>query len=138
VSQITIHFDGGCGPTNPGNKYGSYEVQISGKTGLVAKYKQFGWGTNNEAEFETLIAALERTRTYLIDAELPAAAFEVELFTDSTIVQNRIAGRNRTKKSEPQSRMFELNARCLEILILFKGFKIQWNPRSANVERFGH
>lgn len=137
MSLITIHFDGGCRPTNPGNKYGSYEIKLDG---LLFDRKTFelGHGTNNEAEFESLEKALVYVICHNIWEELHPHNYSVEIFTDSTILRNRIAGKNRSKKSEPQQRMFALAERCLALLACFKSFKIHWQPRQHNVERFGH
>ena len=49
-----IHFDGGCGPTNPGNMTGGVYCPTN-----QARYKfAFGHGTNNIAEWMALREAL--------------------------------------------------------------------------------
>jgi len=97
-----------------------------------------GFGTNNEAEFEAMIEALEWTASALDFGGFKLADYTVKLFTDSTIVRNRVLGRNKTRKSEPQARMNALAVKALEWLIRFKAFGIEWHGRENNVARFGH
>jgi len=138
VNLVTISFDGGCRPTNPGHKYGSWSITIGHSHPIDVIEQEFGWGTNNEAEFEALISALMHTRAILIKLNESASDYTVNIFTDSTIVRNRVKGLNRTNRSEPQRRMFELNAKVLSHLQHFAGHDIKWQPREFNVERFGH
>jgi ribonuclease HI len=135
---ITIYFDGGCRPTNPGNKYGSYEVTLAGKQIGAVNRQELGWGTNNEAEFEILILALNWTVKQLLAEELCPSDFRVVVVTDSTIVRNRINGQNKTNKGEAQRRMFSRNAGCLKWLRMFSSFTAEWRSRFENVARFGH
>ena len=138
MQTIEIHFDGGCRRTNPGNKYGSYEVLLDGTTVKTLYEMPLGWGTNNEAEFEILIVALEWSVLNLRDYGFDPGTYRLELFTDSTIVRNRLNGRNRTRKTEPQQRMFTRTQACLEFMAQFESVHVSWNPRERNVERFGH
>ena len=94
TETIQIHFDGGCRPTNPGNKYGSWEVLLNGKSVHKKGRVEFGWGTNNEAEFEALEGALSWCVENLRNGGFDSNSFRLEMFTDSTVVKNRVAGRN--------------------------------------------
>ena len=138
LSVITIYFDGGCRPTNPGNKYGSCEVMLDGTSVKTISEMALGWGTNNEAEFEILIVALEVTLHLLEDYGFDPKHYRVNLFTDSTIVRNRINGSNRTCRSDPQRRMFERATCCNGFLARFGTSEIHWHRRENNVARFGH
>ena len=135
---IEISFDGGCKPTNPGEKYGSFQI----KHGLVEIFKatriSFGWGTNNEAEYDALIRALLWVEEEMGKAGLPLNLFTLKVLTDSTIVRNRIATRNMRGKSEPAARMANLARQCLSIMDCFGGWTIEWERRTENVKRFGH
>ena len=44
---------------NPGQKYGSFQVKLDGKEILKRSRVDFGFGTNNEAEFNALKLALD-------------------------------------------------------------------------------
>lgn len=138
MNKITIRFDGGCRPTNPGNKYGSFEVSMNGRQVILVSRQEFGWGTNNEAEFDALSTALEWTVKSILDSGNSPSLFDVEIFSDSTIVVNRINGKNTKSKSEPQMRMKNLAVKCLGKLVRFNSFKAAWNSRDNNVEKFGH
>ncbi|MDE2102247.1 MAG: hypothetical protein KGL39_33685 [Patescibacteria group bacterium] len=141
LQSLQIYFDGGCSP-NPGNKYGSYEVFLDGRSIQKAERISFGWGTNNEAEFEALTAALKFLANYANETELRLDVCGLKIFTDSTIVRNRVGGKNKIHNKlawrESSTRMFELASRVLEFKPLFCSFTIEWLGRDNNVERFGH
>lgn len=99
---------------------------------------ELGWGTNNEAEFDSLIAALEWTVRELWRGGFPVSQYTVHMFTDSTVVANRIKNRNCTGTSSAARRMAKLTRQVLSQLTLFRLWKIEWRGRDNNVERFGH
>ena len=69
--------------------------------------------------------------------ELTSLSLVVE--TDSTIVRNRLVGKNVIFKKYPSSeRMFALANECLVIMKQFERFEVLWQGRENNVERFGH
>ncbi len=138
MNNISIYFDGGCRPTNPGNKYGSYEVILNGRQLHRISELELGRGTNNEAEFEILIEALKWTVDAIRAFGNEPIDFDLELFSDSTVVINRLAGRFSKVKTEPQQRMAARANECLKRLILFRSFKAKWRGRESNVKRFGH
>ncbi len=132
-STITIHFDGGCQP-NPGNKYGSFEVLLDGIRVHKAERVKLGWGTNNEAEFDIFIEALKWVQNELPKGGFEPHKFDLEAFTDSTIVRNRLV----KPHLRGNSRMWKLANRCLAIALKFRSFRANWNRRDRNVARFGH
>lgn len=138
MNKITISFDGGCRPTNPGNKYGSFEVCFNGRQVILISRQEFGHGTNNEAEFNAFEAALIWTVSSLSRAGNSPKDFSLEAYSDSTILVNRMKRKATSGKSEPQRRMANLCARCLNYTKLFSDFKMVWNSRNANVFKFGH
>lgn len=140
--KITIHFDGGCRPTNPGNMYGSYSVDVDGLA-VRSTFEEYGHGTNNVAEFKALQKALEHALDFLDCNSVDPKIFFVDIFTDSTIVRNRISNRNYkvAKKyagTAGSIRMAECALKIFPLLDKFGSFKIQWNSREVNVEKFGH
>jgi len=137
-NKIEIHFDGGCRPTNPGNKYGSFEVLLDGRQVFKASRMELGRGTNNEAEFDSLIAALRFVVNDLSVGGFDPKTYAVSVFTDSTIVANRLTRERARDKGEPAQRMAALAATCNSYLAMFGHWSCKWNGRSANVERFGH
>ena len=138
MGQVEIFFDGGC-LGNPGQKYGSFQVKLNGQEILKRSRVDFGFGTNNEAEFNALKLALDETvgRFQSKAIELKSLALVIE--TDSTIVRNRLVVKNVIFKKYPSSqRMFALANECLGIMNQFGKFDVVWKGRANNVERFGH
>jgi ribonuclease HI len=137
-----IYFDGGCGPTNPGNKYGSFELRINGGIVDGKNRATFGRGTNNEAEFDALLLAMEALNNYYLSYFIDPDSVRVAIQTDSTIVRNwlnRFHKFNRSKcKNERRLVMADYAGKCIERLKPFHSFNIEWKGRAENVARFGH
>src|SRR5688572_11432351 len=116
---VTVRFDGGC-LGNPGKKYGSYKIEDDFV--VIARESKFelGFGTNNEAEFEALIRALQNLREISHRIGVNIATTSVRVLTDSMIVRNRLMGKNTVhKKAEYRERseaMFNLANQCLDLL----------------------
>lgn len=141
MNVISIYFDGGCSP-NPGNKYGSYEVRLNGQIIISQQRFQLGFGTNNEAEFESLRTALEAITQRFESEKLTPRFYRVQVETDSVIVRNRLMRKNKIH-SKPawkaaSERMFNLAESCLVHLRKFASFAVEWRGRENNVARFGH
>lgn len=139
---IEIQFDGGCS-NNPGNKYGSFAVFHTIESGtrrmLVKNLRQsFGYGTNNEAEFEALIEGLKWVGTMLRVGGFEPEHFTMKLYTDSTVVGFRINGLSTANKTEPQQRMHALAQRCLIALKRYSSYEVECINRERNVALFGH
>ncbi len=142
INLVEIQFDGGCKPTNPGNKYGSFavshQIERRPKHQLVIQRRiEFGHGTNNEAEFDALIAALNWTVEALGAGGFFPKDFTARVLTDSMVVVHRLRN-NSASKSDPQQRMFALANKCLSHLVKFKGFEAKFVSRDKNVSLFGH
>jgi ribonuclease HI len=149
-----LRFDGGTQQANPGQKYGSYSFstetdilsrgfKITDTRTLARGLKiPFGFGTNNEAEFDALELGLKDSLEVLRENNINPALVLLEIRTDSMIVRNRMMGKNvihKTPKWQASSkRMFELASRCLKLCQAFKGFEVKWVGREANVAEFGH
>jgi ribonuclease HI len=134
--KATILFDGGC-RGNPGRMYGSYKILLPG--GIKHEEDRFdlGEGTNNVAEFLSLHKALDA-----FVSRFNPDLYDLMVHTDSTIVRNRLMGKNRIHK-KPQWRdrsavMFHLANECLMILRKFQSFRVEWHSRDNNISVFGH
>lgn len=126
---ITVVFDGGS-QGNPGQGYGSYQLTVRGKT-EAPKRLQFGGGyTNNEAEYDTLIAALEAIAQRAKDPQ----RVQLDIRGDSQLVIKQITGAWKIK--EP--RMLERVRRVHALLQQFGGWTATWHARSNSVEALGH
>jgi ribonuclease HI len=137
-AKVEIFFDGGC-LGNPGQKYGSFQVLLDGRPIASRSRVEFGHGTNNEAEFNSLKLALDETLVWFQSKTIEPKTLSLVIETDSTIVRNRLVVKNVIFKKYPSSqRMFALANDCLEIMNQFGKFEVIWKGRANNVERFGH
>jgi ribonuclease HI len=130
-----IIFDGGS--KNNGSPdaegYGSYQLSVTGKREI--NRLQFPAGTtNNEAEYKSLIAALEDLLRRIQRANRAAGDFTLEIRGDSALVINQVQGTWRTK----QQHLRPLRDRAQSIVALFKEVKFAWQPREESVKVVGH
>jgi ribonuclease HI len=133
-ADYTIVFDGGS-QGNPGPGYGSYALtRISdGKRDLVRL--DFGRTmTNNEAEYEALIAALQGLAERIEAAGRSPGDFSVEIRGDSALVIHQVEGTWKTK----DDRMRLLRNRCRELLRRFKAHRLVLHGREESVRVLGH
>lgn len=126
---ITVVFDGGS-RGNPGEGYGSYQLTVRGKK-EQPKRLEFGGGyTNNEAEYDTLIAALEA----IAKRAKEQRRVQLEIRGDSQLVIRQITGEWKIK--EP--RMLQRAQRIHALLKQFGSWRARWHDRSNSVEALGH
>jgi ribonuclease HI len=130
TTDYTIAFDGGS-LGNPGKGYGSYEIANVG--GRVAGQRlQFGDNlTNNQAEFMTLIAALE---DLLHRAGPEASQLSLAVRGDSQLVIRGLNGDWKIKHPNLQPLYQEGRA----LLRRFRTVDLAWQPRLESVRTFGH
>ena len=128
--DYTIVFDGGA-IGNPGRGYGSY--QIVGPDGLVARERR-DYGdrvTNNQAEYRTLIEALEDLRDRLGRS---SARSSVAIRGDSQLVVEQVNGRWKVKHPD----LLPLHRHVVELLAGFGRSRVAWHRRDASVRLLGH
>jgi len=133
-ADYTIIFDGGS-LGNPGPGYGSYVLrrEQDGKQGLVRL--DFGRQmTNNEAEYEALIAGLQGLSERIELADQSPGDFSVEVRGDSSLVLNQIKGVWKAK----DVRMRRLRNRARELLAQFKAHRLTLQGREESVRVLGH
>jgi ribonuclease HI len=133
-ADYTIVFDGGS-QGNPGPGYGSYALTRTsdGKQDLVRL--DFGRTmTNNEAEYEALIAALQGLTERIEAAGRSPGDFAVEVRGDSALVIHQVEGTWKTK----DDRMRLLRNRCRELLRRFKAHRLVLHGREESVRVLGH
>ncbi len=132
--DYALTFDGGA-QGNPGPGYGSYALTrvIDGKTDVVRL--DFGRAmTNNEAEYETLIAGLQALIERIEAASRAPGDFTVEVRGDSALVIHQVQGDWKTK----DERMRLLRNRVRELLARFKGYRLALQGRDESVRVLGH
>lgn len=130
---IGIIFDGGS-KGNPGIGYGSYALRWPGQPQQIVQL-QFGDGvTNNEAEYDTLAAALEAILKRLAENKADPSTARVEIRGDSQLVINQVIGE--WKCSE--ERMRRRRDRVRNLLREFGGWQLIYHPRANSVRVLGH
>ncbi len=133
ADPYVIIFDGGS-KGNPGHGYGSYLLvsptgrEIHQELDYAEQYPMM---TNNQAEYRTLIRALQRLRELLAER---AETSSVRVEGDSQLVLNQLSGRWKIKN--PGLR--ELHAEASGILPAFQKVEFRWHPRERSVRILGH
>lgn len=129
--KFHIVFDGGS-LGNPGKGYGSYEIMRNGEPYHFVDRMEHGNNlTNNQAEYMTLIAALNWLANDLGDRRKEA---HIEIFGDSKLVVSQINGVWKVKNAN----MIPLVKQAKELFPEFGSCTITWHPRAKSVERLGH
>jgi ribonuclease HI len=129
-----LTFDGGS-KGNPGWGYGSYAItRVQDGSQLIERLDLGDNYTNNEAEYDTLIAGLEDLIQRIERAgELPQA-YSLEVRGDSTLVLNQVQGKWQAK----DPRMRERRGRSLRLLRRFDSVDLKIQPRQESVRVLGH
>jgi ribonuclease HI len=130
LTDYQIIFDGGS-KGNPGLGYGSFAIFYADEIVLHEEI-EFGDGvTNNEAEYRTLIDALERLLRVVGDESRHTS---VTVYGDSQLVVNQVNGLWKIKK--PELRL--LCHRVVELLRNFGKSEVVWHSRIHSVSVLGH
>jgi len=133
--ELPIHivFDGGS-RGNPGEGYGSYQLRWPGNPPQVIR---LGFGdnmTNNEAGYDTLIAALEAVLKRMIDSKSDPSGAKLEIRGDSLLVINQVMGEWKTK----DARMEQRRDRVRALLRQFGNWTLTHHDREKSVRALGH
>lgn len=133
TEEYAIVFDGGS-RGNPGPAYGSYRVSPwpPDETRLIRL--EFGPATNNQAEYLTLLAALDALEAFLAGRGASTHQVVLEVKGDSQLVFNQLDGTWRVKSGE----LRPLYERAARLLAAFLKVNLNPVPRSDIVEILGH
>lgn len=130
---IQIIFDGGS-KGNPGYGYGSYALRWPGQPQQIVQL-QFGEGvTNNEAEYDTLIAALEAVHRRLGESGANPATARLDIRGDSQLVINQVLG----DWKSADERMRRRRDRVRELLAHMGNWQLACHARENSVRVLGH
>ena len=133
-ARVRVVFDGGS-KGNPGAGYGSYALQWAGQAQPEVVRLEFGGRvTNNEAEYDTLIAALQDLLARAAAARVPPSQVYVDIWGDSQLVVNQVNGGWKINKPH-------LLARCNQVRDLLQQFgfaALNYHPREESVALLGH
>ena len=130
---IRVIFDGGS-KGNPGLGYGSYALEWPGFPRQVVQLKFGDKVTNNEAEYDTLIAALEAISKRLKESGAHPRTAKLDIWGDSLLVISQIKGEWKVNKAELQTR----RDRARSLLALFGQARLTHHQREKSVEVLGH
>lgn len=129
-----IVFDGGS-QGNPGPGYGSYALMRGpDEKRRVVRLDFAREMTNNEAEYETLIAALRGLIKRIEAAGRSSAEFSVEIRGDSRLVLNQVEGTWKAK----DDRMRALRNQARNLLARFDAHRLIHQDREESVRILGH
>ncbi len=151
-----ILFDGGS-IGNPGKGYGSYAIKqnlaiehpertlsAQGAAKRKSKERSQGWQitrlnfgdntTNNEAEYATLMQALDDLHSRIERADRLPQEFSIEIRGDSTLVINQLSGEWKSK----DDRMRSLRDAVRKQIARFKANRLIQHPREESVKVLGH
>ena len=118
--KLIIYTDGGCYP-NPGTMGIGVVMKQDGKT-VKQISKNLGRGTNNIAEYEAVITALEEAKAM--------KATSVTIFTDSALVEGQLIHGWEVNKEH----LKKLNKKATELMDEFEEVNIEYEERESNKE----
>ncbi len=130
---IKIIFDGGS-RGNPGEGYGSYQLSWPGLPPQLVKLRFGNHITNNEAEYDTLIAALEGVAQRLQEQGASLQSARLEIRGDSQLVINQVLGKYKVN----HERLKQRRDRVRDILKRFGQWQLSHHDRSKSVAVLGH
>jgi ribonuclease HI len=132
--DYVLIFDGGS-KGNPGWGYGSYAITRTQDGAQRLERLDLGDGyTNNEAEYDTLIAALQDLIGRVEEAGREPQEFGLEIRGDSTLVIRQVQGKWQAKEPRMRARRDS----CLRLLRRFGSVELKTQPREESVRVLGH
>ncbi len=131
--KITLVFDGGS-RGNPGPTYGSYWLTSKGLKQESVKRMVWDEGTNNEAEYRSLIQGLRGLLKRLSDQGIDPKETALLIKGDSKLVLNQVAGTWKTKNP----RLRELHDEAVPLTKRFGDVRFVHHERSESVKILGH
>jgi len=132
--DYVLVFDGGS-LGNPGPGYGSYAlIRVGDGQRRVTRLDFDGEMTNNEAEYDTLIAGLADLIQSLTEANLSPSEFSVEVRGDSSLAINQVSGVWKARDERMRAR----RNRVRELLGHFAASRLVLQPRQESVRILGH
>jgi ribonuclease HI len=131
--DYVIVFDGGS-EGNPGFGYGSYAVIARDGRQRVRRLDFGDDVTSNEAEYDTLIAALGDMSERVEAVGKRPADFTIEVRGDSNLVLRQVRGEWKAKNERMRHRRDVVRG----LLSRFGGYRLVEQPREESVRVLGH
>lgn len=117
-----LHFDGACWP-NPGPSSCAYVLLVGSRR--FAKRVDLGFGTNNTAEYNGIIAGMNEA--------LRQGVTRLEVYGDSKIVIEGVRKMRPWSKGKPHLEALKADAQAL-VRKFAHGVDLNWVPREQNAE----
>lgn len=130
---IVIVFDGGS-RGNPGEGYGSYQMRWPGSQPQVVRLRFADNMTSNEAEYDTLIAALDAVLNRLREGKIDASTARLDVRGDSMLVIKQVLGEWKCKDGRMEARRDQVRARLRN----FGEWRLTHHDRENSVRALGH
>jgi ribonuclease HI len=121
VPEIVVHIDG-ASRGNPGPSAYAVVMESAGGSPLAAFSKFLGKATNNFAEYQALLAALE----YAVSHQQR----RIRVLTDSELLARQITGQYKVKHPA----LKPLHEQARRLIARLEGFSIEHVPREQNRE----
>jgi ribonuclease HI len=121
INKVIIHTDGAA-RGNPGPAAIGATIKDAKGNLMDSISRRIGLTTNNQAEYRSIIAALEKT--------INLGARYVVLYSDSELVVNQLNGRYKVKKVA----LRPLYQKIIQLIGALESFKISYVPREQNAE----
>lgn len=133
AEPVRIVFDGGS-RGNPGQGYGSYALEWPGQPRQIVRLSFGDNATSNEAEYDTLIAALEAVQQQMLEQQIEPESINLSIWGDSQLVCKQVRGDWRCKEPRLQTRLEKARA----LLGKFGDANLEHHARERSVEVLGH
>jgi len=112
-------FDGSAQP-NPGNMNIGYLIKNTDDVIIFRESKNLGFGTNNVAEYQALLALLQKSEELEIE--------HLAIKGDSQLIIKQVQKEWKCRKQE----LIPLRDACIDLINKFKSCELQWVPRNQN------
>ncbi|MCM8749134.1 reverse transcriptase-like protein [Thermomicrobiaceae bacterium CFH 74404] len=132
-ADLSLLVDGGS-LGNPGRGYGSFRLADREGHEEIVRLEFGDQVTNNQAEYRTLIAALEAALAHALEHGWSPERLSLAIVTDSQLMAEQMSGRWRVR----QPHLKPLYQRARALLQRFGRVEISWRPRREIVAVLGH
>ncbi len=133
LTGLQIVFDGGS-KGNPGKGYGSFVILAAGRKPNLVQKEYAGIMTNNEAEYQTLLEALQYILATLEAGGRDPKTYELDIRGDSELLIKQMKGEYQTKNASLRAR----GEAAHKLLRRFGKWHLTWHPREESVALLGH
>lgn len=133
MHKYQIFFDGGS-KGNPGESFGSFLINEEQGQSRTPVRLYLGHGTNNEAEYLSLLSALETLLEELKFRKIKPKSAELKIYGDSQLVINQVNGDWKAKNTKLKA----YRDKAIRLLIRFHSIEAIHQSRKMTLKVLGH